>query len=278
MPINCPKCNSQNRADASFCDACGASLSVAANEESIAPETETGNQQKPNLVGLIGVPVILLIAWYFMFGPNGNSNTQATNGSSGQMANPHGEQSANPHGGMDTGEAGSDAQMSQMMGGIDEAKAKLDENPLDIESLKTLYQTFSIIGRQDQIRPRLDAAVAALIEKQDEMTPSEVSNTLEGIVYSALSGNDIEGVEFALETIGEATPDNIGIMALHGNIYFDLGRIDEAITAYDSYLEIADAETEGDQYWNVLTDRATMVLQFGLSNSDDEMIRTARQK
>ncbi len=270
MSNDCPKCNSQNRVEATFCDACGASLATANDSAASAPEATSGEQRKPNYAGLIGVPIILLAGWWFLFSPNSSQNAPAPAGSGGAST-------ANPHGGMDSGAAAGapDDGMNQMMEGIASAKTSLESNPLDTEALMTLYRTFGTIGRQDQIRPYLESAVEALVAQAGEMEPEALTETLSSIAYSAFYGNDPAGAEYAINTVGDAAQNNKDIMVLKGNIYFDLGRVDDSLDAYTAYLLEADPETDGMAYWNARTDRATMLLQAGTERTDELKVQEA---
>ena len=274
MALACPKCNTDNRATAKFCDSGGAPLTDGAEqvaEQVVVPVANpAGGQRQVNVGGLLTIVAILSFVGWLIFGPNAEVNTVQAGGDIGQMANPHG--AAQPEGQM------SEAQMAEMMEQLDAAKASLDQDPLDLEALQTLYLAFGKIDRQDQIRPRLDAAVEALVAKIDDITPEQLVKILNSMAYSALFGHDLEGAEQAITTLAEAAPDNLGILVLRGNIYYDLGLIDQSIAAYTAYLDLVDPESAADEYWNARTDRATMMLQHGQENDDLKMTTKALEE
>lgn len=277
MSNDCPKCNTHNRAAATFCDSCGAELPGGGGQDPATPPSNAEEHRKVNYGGLLVVFIIVLGGWWFLFGPNTDPSDPPT--ISGGAGGGGTIQVENPHGGMGADDAGvMGSSNAQMMEKIELAKASLDQDPLDTDSLGMLYGTFAMVGYQDRVRHYLDTAVEALVAQAGDMDPALLSATLSEIAYAALYGNDLEAAEYAISTLGEAAPDNLGIMVVRGNIFFEMERRDEAIAAYTEYLDQADPEREGEAYWSARTDRATMFLQLGEQNDDLELKTKARDE
>jgi len=216
---------------------------------------------------LIIVLVIAVLGW-LLFGNNANN---AQTGMAGAGANPHATgDTANPHGGMDSGMG-----MEDVTSQIEGSKQSLEQNPLDTKALATLYQMYGMIGRQSQLTPYVERALETLDEQKDSLGPEKVDEILRGIVTAALGGNDVEGGLMALQRYAEIDPENIQTLAMLGNLNYDLGNQTDAIEWYDKYLEAADPAADGEIYWNVRTDRATMFLQRYEADGNEADLQTA---
>jgi cytochrome c-type biogenesis protein CcmH/NrfG len=165
---------------------------------------------------------------------------------------------ANPH--------GTDAQTG--MPDIEGLKAKLDANPLDLESLATLYQTYGMIGRSSQMRSYLDTALEE-IEAQQETLGDKLAETGRGVAIAALLGGDAEGAIVALNKVQELVPEDLESIQLLAEVYYSIDEPAEAIEWYSLYLDSADAATAGEQYASARASRAKMQIRlFELSEGD----------
>ena len=208
---------------------------------------------------LLFLVVIGLVAWLLM-----QPKTTQQPGMAG-MSNPHGEA------------AGGGAGMEEMMAQIASAKETLKTNPMDTQALTTLYQSFGMIGRQDQIRPYLDGAIAELTAKKDELGP-EAQQIASDIAVAAIQGQDLAGALQALEVLHQIAPEKLQVVAMLGDLNYDLGNTDKAIEWYDTYLKQAKPESEGEDYWKVCVDRATMLLSAAEQKKDSSLTQQAVQE
>ena len=268
MYITCPSCKAQNRDEARYCDQCGAPLTedaVAQTAASEAPPAVTagGRRQAVNWLALLLVVAAIGVVGWLLLMPKGGGNGQgsATMGAGASSANPHAEAAANP-------------EMGKMMAGLDEAKKKIEKDPLDVEALTTLYQTYGMIGRQEKIRPYLEKALAELKAKKATLG-DKAQQTASDIASAAIAGQDLPGALEALTLLNEMAPDKLPVMSLIGDINYDMGNVDKAIEWYDKYLKKATPEAQGEDYWMVRVDRAAMLLQSGETGSKPELKKQA---
>ena len=269
--IKCPKCGSELNPQARFCDQCGASL---------AADVPDGESARPaggfNWVGLIVVIVVIgAIGWLF-FGPKGGdqqaaadmTSTANPHGGMTSMANPHGDSSMeNPHGGTSMGnphggtaEGGMDGSMEGLMQSLESAKAALEEDPLDVESLQVLYQSYGMIGRSHQLRERLETALTELGTRLEAGGDSdELAEAGKGVAIAAVLGGDPEGAVMVLDGMRRIWPEDRDLVAMTGDIYSSADMFDEGIAAYDEYLGGGDSDAE--TYLSVRIKRANAFAQ-----------------
>jgi tetratricopeptide (TPR) repeat protein len=279
MNNTCPKCNAELRTDAKFCDKCGAPVSV---EEVSAPEAAApATPAKVNWTALIVIIVVLAVMGWLLFGQDraaNNTNVAAT------TANAHGtgaaessqggsgmDTAANPHGGME----GMDSGMGSGMPDIDGLKARLEVDPLDTEALFSLYQTYGMIGRGAQVRPYLEAAVAEVEAKQNELG-DKLEDTINNLSMAALVfGSDLEGARIASEKAIELVPDSIPPLKVLGDVYYWQDMHQEAIMWYSRYFAVATPENREGEYWYAMANACEMYLLASEENGDVELISQA---
>lgn len=260
---NCPNCKAQNRDEARYCDNCGAPLTqdaAATTSPSTAAESTpaAGRKQSVNWPALLMiVAAIAVIAWLLLLPKGSGQSPSTTGGSTASSANPHGEVKA--------------PGMEQMMTNLSDAKTKLEKDPLDIDSLTTLYKTYGMIGRQEKIRPYLDKALSELKAKQAAMGAEKAQTTASDLAYAALAGEDLPGALEAFKTLNKMAPDNLQVVSMIGDLNYDMGKADEAIAWYDKYLQKATAQSGGENYWKVRVDRALMLVQSGQDKKKPEL-------
>ena len=273
--IKCPKCGSDLSENAKFCDQCGASTKPDAPGAG-APAKANGF----NWVGLVIVVIVLGAAWWLLFGPQKETAAPAGGGGSmaanphggGGMQNPHGGGSggamANPHGGdasmemgMGAGEAHGGGNMDDLMANLETAKTTLDEDPLHVESMQILYQSYGMIGRSSQLRPRLDTALEEIGTrlKSGEDTAG-LSDAGKGIAVAAVIGGDPEGAVLVIEGLKGYWPDDKDFDAMIGDIYSSSDMFEEGITSYDAYL--ANDPPVDEMYWAVRVKRANAMVML----------------
>jgi Flp pilus assembly protein TadD len=252
----CPKCNADNSDLAKYCDQCAAPISPEAEAELAARGSRAGTAAGGNaVVNWVGIIVVLAIigagGWLLFASHPPKPGAMPAGGEPGgaEMQNPHAQPGAAGMGG-------------DIMQQIDGAKAALDKDPLDTQSLASLYQMYGMIGRQQQVRPYLDKAYEALVQKRGELG-AKAPQVLEAIVFAAMSGQDIDGATTVLLKYQPLDPQNTSVLNLLGDVYFDANRPEEAIKWYTLYLDQAKPEVAGETYWRVRTDRASMYLTSG---------------
>lgn len=253
----CPKCSADNSDEARFCEQCAAPLSPEAAAEMAASAPAAAPAQRSNAAvnwtALIIVLLIIGVVVWLLRTP------QAPKPGAMQGANAaaSGANAENPH-----AQAGGGAMGGDVMKQLSDAKAALDKDPLATESLITLYQMYGMIGREKEVRPYLDKSYEALVKKRGELG-KDASKLLAQIVTAAMMGNDADGAVGVLEKYHELEPDDTSILGMLGDVCFDTGKSEDAIKWYTQYLEKSKPETEGETYWRVRTDRATMYLNLG---------------
>lgn len=259
--MQCQKCNTEIREGAKFCDSCGAP---------VAPGAEAPNEAAPanqtNWTAIIVVVVVVAVLGWLLFGPNGGSKNAAPGGNQ-TMAS--GE---NPHGG---GMQASGAMDSEMSAQITEAKDKLKENPLDVESLQYLYQMFGMIGRQGQITEYLNAGVEELKGKSAELGEEETLKSLDGLVAAAVSGFDPEGAVSAMEQFVGVYPENHELVLKLADLCSNVGNIDGTITWNTKLLETIDVNSDAEKYWKAKLFRAAAYAERGVNSGSDEDVAMA---
>jgi Flp pilus assembly protein TadD len=255
MLYTCASCGATNRDDAKFCDQCGALMDVeAAGSAASAPAPKvvpaavvSTPRPKTNWVAVAVLLVILGGVGWLLFMPKSNDAGGAMGDASG----------GNPHGNQD---------MNQMMAQIQANKDALAKDPLDTQALAALYQTFSMVNRQDQVRTYLEKALEAL-DQQKATLGDEAKRKASDIAMAAINGNDLEGALLALGALRKITPEDVSLIAMMGDLNYDLGKPEKAIEYYDEYLSQADASKAGDNYWKVRVDRASMLISMGAKDA-----------
>ncbi len=251
----CPKCSADNSDEARFCEQCAAPLSADAAVETAARSSASGAAQRAaipavNWTALVVVlAIIAVIVWLLRTPPVPKPGAMPA----GAAATGAGS-TENPHATGTPGEMGGDV-MKQLA----DAKAALEKDPLATESLITLYQMYGMIGREKDVRPYLDKTYDALVKKRSELG-AEAPKVLAQIVTAAMMGNDADGAVSVLEKYQQLEPNDTSILGMLGDVCFDTGKNPEAIKWYTQYLDKSKPETEGETYWRVRTDRATMYL------------------
>jgi tetratricopeptide (TPR) repeat protein len=253
------RCGAENDDEARFCDQCAEPLNPAAAEGAASrPQREpTGRAGQANWPAIAVIVALVGVIGWLLFVPHGAQ----------KPAMPGGGGAADPHAGMDMtnppGEAGQgaggamDAQISQQ---IAAAKTALDRDSLDTQALVVLYRMYGMIGRQQELRPLLDKAYGALVKRRGELG-DQAAQRLRELAVAAMRGNDIDGALAVLTKYRELEPQNLSLLGMLGDVCYDAGKPEEAIKWYSEYLDKAKPEVEGEAYWRVRTDRATMYME-----------------
>jgi tetratricopeptide (TPR) repeat protein len=251
MLQSCPACHSDNRDVAKFCDQCGNPLSPEAEQQLAARLVEraaaAGAKARGgvNWSALLMVIAIALGTWYFI-----RPQPQPAASGAGGPSSPA-------------------AMMGDVQKQLEEHKGKLDKNPLDLDALREMYSMYGQIGQGEKVRPYLDKALAAW-KKQFPKPTDEQKEMLASMALSALEASDLQGAAQVLKVYHEAEPENLGIMATLGNIYYELKQEAEAIEWYGKYLAQGTPEQQGGDYYSILVDQATMHLHLAKGDKDSE--------
>jgi len=252
MAINCPKCNAANNDEAKFCDQCGASLSAEAAPVAQPGSLASAAPAKVNWWAIILIFLVIgVLIWLFATPKNGAQMP----GAGGGAANPHAS------GGSDNGDNPHGMSAQAGMPDIDSMKAKLEADPLDVVSLRELYQTYGLIGRGSKVREYLDAAMEALLEQRDELGEGW-TDTGRQLAVAALFGGDPEGALAALNQLRAEVPGDRDTLLLLAQVHYTIDQAPEAVELYDEYLSGADPESDGATYWQARLHRATMNLRL----------------
>lgn len=260
MAINCPKCNATNQEEAKFCDQCGATLTATE-----APAAPAAAGPATNWWAITAIVVIIGVLIWLFAGPKDNAPAP---GGNGNAANPHAEMGGangdNPH--------GMDAQSG--MPDIEGLKAKLEANPLDLQTLTTLYQTYGMIGRGTQMRSYLDKTLAE-IEAQQETLGDTLAETGRGAAIAALMGGDAEGAINVLNKVQELVPEDLEAIQLLAEVYFSIDEPEKSIEWFTRYLDSADPEAAGEQYVGARASRAKMQIRLFEKSEGNETHRSS---
>jgi tetratricopeptide (TPR) repeat protein len=150
--------------------------------------------------------------------------------------------------------------MSDVQKQLETHKKALDKDPLDVTALSELYDMYAQIGQAEKVKPFVDKALARWNKLYKGKSTEEQRRMLAGIALLALQADDLPTAADVLKVYHAEEPDNLGLIATLGNIYFELEQEPEAIEWYDKYLERTTPEEQGNDYWNILVDQATMYL------------------
>ncbi|MBN2082826.1 tetratricopeptide repeat protein [bacterium] len=244
MDNKCPSCGAEMRAEAKYCDQCATPLTPEVADK---PKSAGVNWTALAILAL----AIAAIAWLLLLPKSpeqpgtmatATGNPHGTSG--GQMGSSSG---VSPHG------MGSDTATG--MPDFEQLRANLAADPLDVESLATLYQTYGMIGRAAQVRPELDAAMAALAEQREELGDDFETKGME-LSLIALQSGDIDGGLAALDKLIELTEGSGQSLLLTADVYARLDDPAKAIGYYDRYLESADPVADGAIHEQALVNRA----------------------
>lgn len=263
----CPSCGNVNRDGAKYCDRCGARLNSSGLAAGHSGESAGPSVRGANWTAIIVILVVIAVAGWLLFGPKGNGGQSGTT-AGGAMDNPHGDAGMdNPH--------GSTPGMEDVTSTIATSKQKLAEDPLDVESLLSLYQSYGMIGRGAQLRPYVDAALLALDERAAELGDEAVDIAMQIARGALVLGGDADAGRTALLKVHELAPDDLMALKLLGDVDFDRGAYADSIGWYTQYLESANAGEQGQDYWNARVDRATMYLRLGEQDGDPALTDAA---
>jgi tetratricopeptide (TPR) repeat protein len=263
----CPACNAENRDIAKFCDQCASALTpdavpfapVAPAAVSAATVSPARQAAPVNWTALLFfVAIVLAVVWVIRM-PASKDQAQLGLGSGGGAA------------------AGGDPMgtMADVQKQLDDLKARLKKDPLDVEALTGMYDMYGQIGQAEKVRPSLDAALAEWRKRHDPPTSAteEDRKQLAGLALAALQGMDERGAITVLELYHESEPDNLGVIATLGNLHYDLQEAAPAVEWYDKYLARATVEEQGEDIARVRTDKATMLLH--LAGNDSKSVHLA---
>ena len=168
---------------------------------------------------------------------------------------------------------------------IADNKARLQANPLDVEALNALYQVYAEIGQAEEMYPSTRSAVEAW--KAGAAAGEGEIKVLAGVAMAAMQYGDLQGAVLAMETYHEAQPENLSVISAVGNLYFQLSRLEttapatatqhaqSAVDWYAKYLAATTAENQGEAYWNVMVDQASMQVQLADSNAQSPEFKQA---
>jgi tetratricopeptide (TPR) repeat protein len=161
---------------------------------------------------------------------------------------------------------------------IAEHRARLATDPLDVEALNALYKLYDQIAQTDKMLPHTRIAVDTWVAQNNEGQGD--IKLLAGVAMAALQYGDQQGAILAMEHYHAAQPDNISVIATLGNLNFALSRLEDSSSAaakqyatsavdwYAKYLAVATADSQGQAYWNVMVDQASMQLLLSDANND----------
>lgn len=242
MLQTCPACHSENRDIAKFCDSCGAPLSPEV-ERPVAQSGSARRKSGANWTALVWLAVIVLaIVWVIRTPSQQSATPPMAGGAAGGGANPIGTMEG----------------VQKQLAGL---KAKLKKDPLDVATLSDLYALYGQSGQTDKMAPYMDEAVKSW--KRKYPNPDEdARKLLAGLALAALQANDDKAAVDVLIVYHEADPDNLGVIATIGNIYYEMNEPAKAVEYYDMYLARTKPAEQGDDYWNILVDKATMHLNL----------------
>lgn len=270
MLQTCPACHAKNSDTAKFCDQCGAPLHPAgetadqlpvAAAAPVAPAAPAAATAKAggsvNWTALLFLLVIAMAIYWIVKPPQ--EGGPAPSGMTGAGGDPM-------------------ASMENVQKQIGEHKKKLDKDPLNVSALGELYGIYMQVGQVEKVHPYVTKALAAWKKKYPK-PDDEAKKLLAGLALAALQARDDDSAVEVLLAYHDAEPDNLGVIATIGNLYYEISNTrlvsdkkaaqaaaEKSVEWYGRYLEKAIPAEQGSDYWNVLVDQATMHLQ--LSGND----------
>lgn len=271
MEVNCKSCGAANDDQARFCDQCGSLLdaALASLEASAVPTASAASKALPpasatpaatvNWPGLAVIALVLLGLGFLFFG---KPSTQAGTVPAGSAVNPHGEAG---QGAMDPGQSFEQAQAD-----LQEFRARLEQDPLDIEAITGLYNLYAQIGQAEKVRDQLNTSLTVLKERHASgQVGKEAAKKLAlDMAMAAMGAEDTLGGLDAMKVYYELNPERSSTAAMIGNIYYDIGLVDDALFWYDEYLSKADPLAEAETVLSVRVDRLSLLLQQAVEADD----------
>jgi tetratricopeptide (TPR) repeat protein len=275
MLQTCPACHSDNRDIAKYCDQCGAALSPLVEGQVVAaqpiatpdPIAVTAPRQPANVnwTALLFLAAIVLGIVWVIKTPSQQQVQQAAVPPMAAAGTAAGGGADNPIG-----------TMQNVQKQLADLKAKLKKDQLDVAALADLYMMYGQIGQTDKVRPYVDNALKAWQRKYPK--PDEAARkTLAGVALAALQADDQQAAVEVLVAYHQSDPANLGVIGTIGNLYYEMNEPADAVKYYDMYLAKADPKTQGDDYWNVLVDKATMHLNLAGHDVTSDQYSTAMQ-
>jgi tetratricopeptide (TPR) repeat protein len=268
MALVCNVCGEANDDQARFCNQCAGPLTPDATVERTAtpavPAVQAPRSSRVNWLALALVVVLVGVIGWLLFAPKSAKNRADDMAAAMPGANPHAEGAMGAHAGMDP------AVQKQ----IEDAKAALDKDPLATDQLSALYQVYALVNMQDKLRPMVDRAMKALADGKKELG-AQATDKAVALAQAALDGNDPETATKVLTGFLSLEPGNLKVTALLGDLYYNQDQAADAVRYYTDYLKKAMPESEGDRYWNVRVDRATMYMKLAKVGGDQAKLPLA---
>lgn len=233
MSTNCPACGADNRDGAHFCDQCGASLAPARPLPGATQAPVRSMRSRVNWVALLVLALVLaVLGWLLIGGPPREKGRD--------------DKSADPHG---AGDLAGDEEMGSLLGQLDEAKAKLANDPLDTESLAVLYRAYGMIGRQDAVRPHMEAALVEFDRRAEELG-GQRQQVLTDLVGAAIY-YDPQSALLPLLKYRELEPESLSVLLTLGSVYESLGQVAQAREYYEEYVDLVDPDSADSAFWEI---------------------------
>jgi tetratricopeptide (TPR) repeat protein len=267
MVVSCQSCGAENDDEARFCDQCGTVLAGALASDSLPASVNSspvrrGQEVVPeklvsSQVNWFGIGVLALVLTAVIWLVFGEGDKQPA-GSSASQQSPE--------------DIMANAQKS-----LEEAKAKLESDPADLQALSTMYQLYGQIGQSDKVKPYAENALSIIRTgiESDSLDMAAGRKSVLDVAMAAMSGDDPLTALSAMAYYYELTPERVSTALMIANIYYDIGMPKESLEWYDRYLKDADPGQEGTAYLGAEVDRETMRMTIAEQESRPELLDEA---
>lgn len=248
MLVVCSKCQAENEDIARFCNQCGAPLgnSLPENQAAAAAPAATGEiavkSSNINWSGLVIIALVIGAIWYIV-GSHPKSGGAGAGGAAPMMP---------------------PAVLEQIQGYKDALKA----NPADIETLRSMYETYGAVGKTAEVEPYTKAALDYLDANKGNLGNDELGDALLALFIAAYENRDDAACMDILKVYHVKFPDNLRILKVLGDLSYDQSLFEQAVEYYNQFLDQSKPEDDQESYLNALTDLGSCYIQIGNDAGD----------
>jgi tetratricopeptide (TPR) repeat protein len=256
MLVICPRCQAENEDVARFCNQCGNALENSLPENKTMAAAPAIAEDAPrtsaiNWSALVIIALVIAAIWYVVGG--GPPDPAKTTGAAGGAAMPQ-----------------------EVLDQVAALKDQLKEDPANIEALRSMYETYGMVGKVSEVTPYAEAALEYMKANKDAVSPEEQGDRLLALFIACYENRDEAICLTILEQYHLSFPDNLRILKVLGDLSYDNTLFEQAAKYYEEFIDREDPETDLENYLNAMTDLGSCYIQLSLTeDSGTEMLDKA---